>query len=175
MDILIDKTYFYGNIAIPDKNEEGSNLERAMVQYQREFLRKVLGDHYYLLTETANLSETYTEIYKAIYGTAFEVNSENFIYDGLVNKAENKSAIANYVFIKYQEERIQSNDSFGLSEANSTELSTKMPFVNRIAEVKREIEATVYRLYDYIYYSGDPFWSLFNFPFTEKNANSWQI
>ena len=175
MDLLIDKTYFYGTIAIPDKNEEGSNIERAMPQYQSDFLRLILGDHYSLLFDADDLSDNTTEVYKAIYGSNFAVDGENFIYKGLVNENDLLSAIADYVFIKYQEERVQSNDSFGLSGNNSTELSTKLPFMNRTAEVWRRIEAVVYRLYDYIHYSTNTFWSDFDYPFTKKNSNSCQI
>jgi hypothetical protein len=175
MDLLIDKTYFYGVIAIPDKNEEGSNIERAMPQYQSDFLRLILGDHYSLLFDADDLSVNTTEVYKAIYGSNFAVDGKNFIYKGLVNEDDLLSAIADYVFIKYQEERVQSNDSFGLSGNNNTELSTKLPFMNRTAEAWRRIEAVVYRLYDYIYYSTDSFWSDFDYPFTKKNSNSWQV
>jgi hypothetical protein len=175
MDLLINKTYFYGVIAIPDKNEEGSNIERAMPQYQSDFLRLILGDHYSLLFDADDLSVNTTEVYKAIYGSNFAVDGKNFIYKGLVNEDDLLSAIADYVFIKYQEERVQSNDSFGLSGNNSTELSTKLPFMNRTAEAWRRIEAVVYRLYDYIYYSTDSFWSDFDYPFTKKNSNSWQV
>ena len=175
MDLLIDKTYFYGNCAIPDKNEEGSNLERAMPQYQRMFLRKILGDHYYKLFDSDYLTDDETEPYKAIYGTEFEVDGKTYIYDGLVNKGENKSVIANYVFIKYQQERIRGNDSFGLSEANSSELSQKMPFIERVAELNREIEDIVYMLYDYIINSDSDFWDDFEYPYSNENSNSWQI
>lgn len=175
MNLLIDKTYFYGITAIPDKDEEGSNIERAMAQYQRDFLRLILGDHYYKLFDADDLSDNTTEVYKAIYGAEFTVNDEVFIYDGLVFEDGVLSAIADYVFIKYQEERVQSNDSFGLSGNNSTELSTKLPFMNRTAEVNRRIEVVVYQLYDYIYYSNSDFWDDFDYPFTQKNGNSWQI
>ena len=129
---------------------KGSNIERAMPQYQSDFLRLILGDHYSLLFDADDLSDNTTEVYKAIYGSNFAVDGENFIYKGLVNENDLLSAIADYVFIKYQEERVQSNDSFGLSGNNSTELSTKLPFMNRTAEVNEGLRL-LYRLYDYIY------------------------
>lgn len=165
----IDKTYFQGIIAIPNKDEEFVQLGQLIKDSSNLIIKDVLG--YDLLKQLldANLNDTTSKFYKLMYGTEYTVNGVVCKWKGFIND-EKQSLLAYYTFYKWADSEWLLNFGGG----SGTIIPDNAIIENqtmRIVRVEQLIEKEIRELYDWIYYE-KPFGE-FDFIYKFKNPVTW--
>jgi hypothetical protein len=99
---IIDKTYFVGELNIPDTGDPAveERLNFFIAKYEVEFLRKIFGQALYNayvagIAVTPTPDPIWTDLRD---GKEYIVNSNNYKWFGLRNETTKQSPIANYVY-----------------------------------------------------------------------------
>ena len=113
---LIDKTYFIGEIALPNKLTDGgdlSNISTYIAKYERQVLINLLGYDLYKALKTEIDAGSYTATWDAfVNGAEYTVDGYTVKWNGLVN-SELQSFIAYYIYFYYMRDLISSTTGIG--------------------------------------------------------------
>jgi hypothetical protein len=167
----VDKTYFKGIVNIPDIDSFYSEIDDFIDLYSKEILVKILGLKLYKQLIAADFSDETSELHKLYYGSDFEVQDEQFRWNGFIND-ERISILSDYVFLMYSRDNYLMNNNIGVT-VPMPENSTITDTAQRQSEVYARMEKMIIQLYDYIYYSDSEIYDNFKYPYEFKNPNEW--
>lgn len=174
--LLIDTTYFVGDINIPFENKDNSEFNQNYIdRYVEEVLERSIGRDMYeefidgiyenttngvfadpankVMRDAANIDGKWLRL---LNGHTYEVNDENRVYrvrwDGLIN-SKKQSFLAYYVFTKYAEQNynqfLSTGNKIGKAE-NATSVSIRERLVRAYNECEYYIGEYPYKS-DYIF------------------------
>lgn len=132
---LIDKTYFVGDIMLPDKKLTGdlANIDVYIAKYEPEILLKMLGyDLYKPLQAQIDSGSPYDAPWADfIEGAEYTVGDYTVKWNGLVN-TQKDSLIAYYIYFFYMKDLVSSTTGVG-EVLNNAENSDRMSPANKQA------------------------------------------
>ena len=115
---LIDKTYFIGELDIPNTNNTSvaERLNHFIVKHEREFLISILGYELYTEFAAGLAATTVDSLWTDLRDGAEYYDDRDRLYkwDGLRNATTKQSIIANYVYFHFM--RDQATQTTGLGE-----------------------------------------------------------
>ena len=136
--MFIDSTYFVGEINIPNKTANATEVTQAITQYEKDILTALLGYKLYSLL-VADLDVHYAPqtapyidlVNGAEFTHFFNGNNYTLKWNGLVND-DLISLIAYYVWYKYVERDVTRLYGTGVSIANTEQGWTRASAVDKL-------------------------------------------
>lgn len=146
--MLIDLTYFVGQITIPDRSSVvvQESLNQLIKIKEPEFLRSVLGVKMYNDLLENQTDQKYIDLLRGVDFT-YKRREEHF--SGLANPDTLTSAIARYVYCAWQEN--EWSTTFGSGEARSIgENSTQYNPLNKMLKAHNDNVTELHLMLDFI-------------------------
>jgi hypothetical protein len=148
---LIDKTYFVGEINIPNTGNADveARLNFFIAKYEDALLRKVLGDALYAayktgIAVTPTPDTKWTELRDGkVYTNS---NSVSKTWMGFRNATTKQSMIANYVYYWYQRDSVTDTTAIGETSVKADNSSSKESPAVKMARAWNEAAKWIYDL-----------------------------
>lgn len=142
-------THFTGNINIANTSSsysEGEALAGFISKYEPMFLKDVLGYTLYNLF-TTNIAQTSGIYYDLLNGAAYtDSNSVATYWDGFIL---GHNPIANFIWVKYQEDLYLQNTSMGIMQVKGENMANINPSY-KIAKAWDEMVDWLWKLHDFL-------------------------
>ena len=175
--MLIDKTYFKGDLLIPnldepnpDENTTAVNLDELIDKVEEEVLSFSFGVKMWLDFKTkyeedsANLPQNYKDLlYGKTYTSEANGREETLVWKGLIQETKKESLLAYIVYVVYNMHNVTQTTMFGQTKID-TKVGTAVSISPKVARIYNDF---IYQLYGEVRsdrsgltLDGNPYWNL---------------